>query len=103
MNINPQELTILVIDDSLVDGGVYSGYILSRHSPQEPRRSVSGLADALALCQEYSPDLILLNFWRDRGNLLFRGCLKRVGLGNKSYPIRSIDPSNTYFLVGDSR
>jgi signal transduction histidine kinase len=69
VNTNFQELTILIIDDSSLDRGVYSAYILDRHSSTEPMRSIGGLADILKLCQERSPDLVLLNFARgkDRG------------------------------------
>jgi signal transduction histidine kinase len=68
VNINPQELTILIIDDFSIDSGEYSGYIRSRSSPQ-PIPLISCVADTLELCQAYAPDLILLNFGRikDRG------------------------------------
>ncbi|PSB55980.1 sensor histidine kinase [Chamaesiphon polymorphus] len=64
MNTNFQELTILIIDDSSFDRGLYSAYILDRYSPTEPMRSIGGLVDMLDLCQERSPDLVLLNFTR---------------------------------------
>lgn len=69
MNINFLELTILIIDDSLLDRDLYSAYILDPYSPTEPMRSIGGLTDILELCQDKSPDLVLLNFTRsaDRG------------------------------------
>jgi signal transduction histidine kinase len=69
VNINFQELTILIIDDSALDCGVYNTYLLDRHSSTEPIGSLTCVADAVNLCQVRSPDLILLKFDRspDRG------------------------------------
>lgn len=59
----------MIIDDSSLDRGVYSAYLLDRDSSPEPMRSIGGLTEMLKFCQARSPDLVLLNFTRsqDRG------------------------------------
>jgi signal transduction histidine kinase len=65
VNIDFQKLTILIIDDAPADRDSYRCYILSDRTQTERTSAASYPIEALDLCREYSPDLILLNFCRD--------------------------------------
>ncbi|AFY95317.1 ATP-binding protein [Chamaesiphon minutus] len=88
MNTNFQKLTILIVDDSSFDCGIYSAYILDRHSFAEPTHSIGGVGDVLEICQERSPDLVLLNFARGNNqDLKFIADLQLVAEDSNLPPI----------------